>query len=203
MEYKPILTLIVGASGSGKTSLGQQLKEMGINELISHTTREIRQGEIDGQTYYYITKEEFDKLDKLEQTCYSGNYYCLSRDEVERHTEKVVYAIVDAKGVKQIQEKYGKSNTIVIYIKVTYLRMILRMLKRGDKITKIIQRIKNCIITREMKNHKLADIVIENKDLQQAKFDLMVELDSKLREKTKERKKICTKKYYTSILMKQ
>ena len=188
MEYKPIILLILGASGSGKTSLGQQLKEMGANELVSHTTRPMRQGEIDGQTYYYITKEEFDKLDKLEQTCYSGNYYCLSRDEVERHKEKVVYTIVDAEGVKQIQEKYGKSNTIVIYIKVTYLQMIYRMLKRGDKIRDIIKRIKNCIITREMKNYKLADIVIENKDLQQAKFDLMVELDEKLRKKYKERK---------------
>lgn len=185
MEYKPIISLILGASGSGKTSLGQQLKEMGADELISHTTRLIRQGEIDGQTYYYITKEEFDKLDKLEQTYYSGNYYCLSRDEVERHKEKVVYTIVDAEGVRQIKEKYGEENVIVVFIKVTYLRMILRMLKRGDKIKDIAKRIKNCIITREMKNYKIADIVIDNKDLQQAKFDLMVELDNKLREMRK------------------
>lgn len=195
MEYKPIIALIISASGGGKSVLGEFLQvELGIPKLTSHTTRKIRlkDREVNGISYYFTTKEEFDKLDKLEQTYYSGNYYCLSREEVEKHKERVVYTIVDANGVQQIQDKYGKENTIVIYIKVTYLQMIYRMLKRGDKIRDITKRIKNCIITREMKNYKLADIVIENKDLQQAKFDLMVELDNKLKKKAKERKKICT-----------
>lgn len=177
MNNKPIIILLMGASGSGKTSLSSCLREIGIPELISSTTRHKRQGEEEGKNYYYITKEEFDKLDKLEQTCYSGNYYCLSREEVERHKEKVVYAIVDAEGVRQIKEKYGEENVIVVYIKVTYLKMIYRMLKRGDKIKDIAKRIKNCIITKEMKNYKLADMIIDNNDLQQAKFDLWSEVD--------------------------
>ncbi len=174
------IILLLGSSGSGKTSLGQHLQTLGIKELISHTTRKPREGEINDVTYHFITKEEFDKLDRLEETCYSGNYYALSREEVERHKESLVYAIVDAEGVKQIRQKYGWNNVIVIYIKITYLRMIFRMLKRGDKIKDIVKRVKNCIITKEMKNYKLANIVIENKDLQQAKFDMMSKLHEKL-----------------------
>ncbi len=175
------IILLLGSSGSGKTTLGDYLKkEKGIPELISHTTRKPREGEVNGVTYHFITKEEFDKIDRLEETCYSGNYYALSREEVERHKEKLVYAIVDAEGVKQIRQKYGWENVIVVYVKITYLRMIFRMLKRGDKIKDIGKRVKNCIITKEMKNYKIANIVIENKDFQQAKFDMVSKLHEEL-----------------------
>ena len=179
MDNKPTIVLLIGTSGSGKSVLGKFLQGLGVPKLISHTTRNIRvkDGEINGVNYYFITKEEFDKLDKLEQTCYNGNYYGLSRAEVERHNDRVVYAIVDIQGVKSIKEKYGEQNVIVVYIKVTYLKMIYRMLKRGDKLKDIAKRIKTCIVTKEMENYKLADIVIENNDLRQAKFDLWSKVD--------------------------
>lgn len=44
-------------------------------ELVSHTTRAPRVGETNGKDYFFVTKEEFDKLAKVESTCYAGNYY--------------------------------------------------------------------------------------------------------------------------------
>lgn len=167
------IILLVGCSASGKTTLGFHLQSLGINELVSHTTRSKRQGEVDGVTYYYITKEEFDKIDKLEQTYYAGNYYCLSRQEVETYKEDLVYCIVDSYGVQQIQENYGKNNVIAIYIDVSCIDMIKRMRQRGDSEENIQKRIEFAIKTNEMERDlEVADYIIANTDLETQKRSL-------------------------------
>jgi len=167
------ILLLIGASASGKTVIGKYLQTLGISELISHTTRPIRQGEIPNKTYYYITKEEFVNLDKLERTYYAGNYYCLSRQEVERHNEDLVYCIVDQEGVKQIRTNYD--NVVVINIGVSYLQMFIRMLHRKDKLKDIIKRIKYAIANNEIKKDKqIADYYIKNDNLNTTKEQLNV-----------------------------
>ena len=169
METKKIL-LLQGASASGKTTIGQFIQTLGTKELISHTTRQPRKGEIDGTTYYYITKEEFDKIDKLEQTYYAGNYYCLSRQEVERHNEDLVYCIVDSEGVMQIRDTYGIENVVVIYIDVSDDQMRERMKLRGDSEEDINRRIEHCYQTKEkLIGIEMCDYAIPNVDLESAK----------------------------------
>lgn len=169
LEDNKLIYLIIGPSGSGKTTLGNFLKENGVPELISHTTRKMRKGEIDGETYYYVTKEEFDKIDKIEVSNYGGNHYCLSRKEVEEKLRKYdkVFAIVDVNGVKQIKKHYD--NVVVVYIDVTMEEMTERMKQRGDKEENIIKRLKYAIDTKEFSNKKYADIIIRNDSLERAK----------------------------------
>jgi len=169
MEKSKIL-LLEGVSGSGKSTLGEYLQTLGVSELISCTTRQPRKGEIPNKTYYYITKELFDNIDKLENTCYSGNYYCLSRQEVERHNEELVYCIVDEQGVKQIRENYGEENVIVIYVHVTMNQMKERLKARGDSEDEIKKRIDYAITNDEMnKDRELADFTIYNDNLEKSK----------------------------------
>lgn len=91
----------MGASATGKTSL---VEEVGVPTLVSHTTREQREGEIDGEDYYFINKETYDKLDKVEWTKYAGNYYCLARGEIEkklRESDKIA-VILDRHGIERL-----------------------------------------------------------------------------------------------------
>jgi len=69
-----LIYILIGPSGSGKTAIGNN---SGLVELKSHTTRNKREGENEGNPYYFITEEEFFELDKVEETEYNGNYYCL------------------------------------------------------------------------------------------------------------------------------
>lgn len=164
------ILLIIGSSASGKTTLGKFIQTLGVNELISHTTRDKRQGEQEGITYYYITKEEFDKIDKLEQTYYAGNYYCLSRQEVERHSEDLAYCIVDSEGVRQIRDAYGEENVTVIYLDVSDYQMRKRMKLRGDSEEDIRKRIEYCYQTQErLIGLEICDYAIPNVDLESAK----------------------------------
>ena len=61
------LFYIMGKSSSGKDSIYRELlenKELGLKKLMIYTTRPIRDGEQDGQEYYFVTEEIFQKLKK-------------------------------------------------------------------------------------------------------------------------------------------
>lgn len=175
------LILLIGCSTSGKNTFRDFLQILGIPKLISHTTRPIRQGEVNGETYHYITEKEFKKLDKLEYTYYAGNYYGLSREEIEKHNEDLVCCIVDIKGVESIRKNYGKENIVVINLNISLKEMVKRLYKRGSSEEEISERIKYTLENDEIKNDFLiADYTIRNNDFTKAK-QMLVLLINKLK----------------------
>ena len=91
MDYKNKILIIVGPSGVGKDTLMQKVFEKHpgfFKKGVTHTSRKIREGEKEGFNYYYVTKEEFLKLDTegglVEHNFYNGNYYGLSKMELEK-----------------------------------------------------------------------------------------------------------------------
>lgn len=65
MKNKGILTVISGFSGAGKGTLMKRLLERYPEEYalsVSVTTRQPRQGEVDGASYFFITKERFQEM---------------------------------------------------------------------------------------------------------------------------------------------
>ncbi|CAB4122219.1 Gmk Guanylate kinase [uncultured Caudovirales phage] len=103
-----ILTL-TGPSCAGKTTLERKLKDVGYEAVISTTTRQIREGEVNGQNYYYVTREEFaglvDSGRLVEHIEFGGNCYGVSVEEVERVLSrgKPVVIVVEPNGLRQIQ----------------------------------------------------------------------------------------------------
>ena len=52
---RPIIIAIVGASGSGKTTLSKYLqRKYGIPAIVSTTTRPRREGEVEGEDYFFV-----------------------------------------------------------------------------------------------------------------------------------------------------
>ena len=81
------LYIISGPSGTGKgTICSRIMEERKLSLSISMTTRAPRDGEKDGQSYYFVTKEEFEnkiKEDKmLEYAKVFDNYYGTPKDKV-------------------------------------------------------------------------------------------------------------------------
>mgnify|MGYP003293391852 CR=1 FL=1 len=114
MNGKGVLIVISGFSGAGKGTLVNRL----INEYdnyalsISMTTRAPREGETDGKSYFFVTREAFQNKIKengfLEYASYCDNYYGTPKSYVEEQLQsgKDVILEIEVQGALQIKEKY-------------------------------------------------------------------------------------------------
>jgi len=134
---KGSLFIISGPSGTGKGTVCKELvKHDNIYLSISATTRDKRLGEVDGETYFYISKEEFlsmienDKM--LEYAQYSGNYYGTPKEAVEKMLEqgKNVILEIEAQGALKVKEKMPEA--VMIFIVPPSIKELRdRLSKRG------------------------------------------------------------------------
>ena len=120
---KGLLIVISGPSGVGK---GTVLKEfmndpdLNLSYSVSMTTREKREGEVDGVNYYFVTKEEFqraiDNGELLEWAEFVGNFYGTPLKAVNdlREQGKNVILEIEVEGCRQIREKCPEALTIYI-----------------------------------------------------------------------------------------
>ena len=115
--------VVVGPSGVGKDTLMQKVfdKYPGhFKKGVTNTSRKMRPGEKEGYNYYYVSLEKFLKLiDEgalVEFNFYNGNYYGLSKKELENGTkgEKILYVIIDINGAKSIHDLKIPANFVGI-----------------------------------------------------------------------------------------
>lgn len=158
-----MIIIINGPSGSGKTTLGDYFASLGLQEIVSTTTRSPRPGEVQGVSYYFVTEAEFLAADRIEESFYSGHYYGVTKKEVEAKigNGQSAYASLDIKGVLRFKELYP-DDTIVIYLKVSRTLIKRRMSRRGESVETIRQRLMHHRATREDLNDQFADYIIYN-----------------------------------------
>ena len=114
--------VITGPSGVGKGTLIKRLLSRCPNlELsISATTREPRQGEVDGVDYHFLSAEEFERRvgekDFLEFATYSGNRYGTLRSEVERRLDAGHSVVLEIEVQGATQVRAAKPDSIQIFI---------------------------------------------------------------------------------------
>lgn len=159
------LFVVVGASGSGKTSLSQRVSRANYwTECISHTTRPMRDGEVEGETYYFVNMEEFkemnDNKEFAEKVVYDGESYGISHKEIARVMEKSahVFIIAEYNGYSQIKALYP--NAVGIFLHMSKEDCMANMLLRGDSIAKATRRIKT--YDEELANKGEFDYVVKN-----------------------------------------
>ncbi len=114
--------VITGPSGVGKGTLIKRLLER-VPDLalsVSATTRQPREGEVDGTDYHFLTEEQFqerrDADDFLEFASYSGNHYGTLNSELDRCLDKgrSVVLEIEVQGAQQVRQTRGDSVQIFI-----------------------------------------------------------------------------------------
>lgn len=107
MNYMIIVALL-GKSGSGKTTLERTMEKLGYNRIISYTTRNKRDTEINGLDYHFVTEEQFKGLIEknvlAEYAKYGGNYYGSPRPVGSLRN----VIVIEPEGFKAIKKLYGK-----------------------------------------------------------------------------------------------
>lgn len=165
--------IISGPSGVGKGTICNRLiKELNAWYSVSMTTRGIREGEVDGVNYYFISKDEFRKrIDEgklLEYNIYNDNYYGTPKDKViEKLEEGIdVFLEIDVNGAKNVKNKF--EDALLIYIAPPSMDDLrTRLLNRGTEDLETIEnRIR--IASEEQKQIDFYDYVVVNDDLEDA-----------------------------------
>ena len=117
------ILIVVGPSGVGKDTIMKKVFEKHpgtFKKGVTHTSRKMREGEKEGFNYYYVSKEEFLKLNEegglVEHNFYNGNYYGLSKMELEKGLkgDKILYAIIDINGANSVHNLKIPANFIGI-----------------------------------------------------------------------------------------
>jgi guanylate kinase len=169
--------VITGPSGSGKSVIVRGfLEEM--NDVVfsvSHTSRKRRDSEVEGQDYYFVSHEEFEKMkaeDKfVEWAVVHGNMYGTSRDEVQKKgVEKDLLLDIDVQGAQQIKESFKKA-LFVFILPPSFQELRKRLEDRGDENTESIKR-RLRIAKDEVRHYDNFDYVIINDRLERAVQDL-------------------------------
>lgn len=170
MNLETNILIISGPSGAGKSSLCNEVfkKIENLYFSISSTTRNMREGEIDGVHYNFISKDEFERGIKndefLEWAKVHNNYYGTSKSQVLKalNENKIVLFDVDVQGQKSIKKHYPKATSIFITTpnkKILESRLISRNLDSKEVIENRLNHAYN-----EMQSLNSFDFMIINDD---------------------------------------
>lgn len=117
---------LVGPSGSGKTTLAGILKEKGVDKIITTTTRQPREGEVDGIDYFFVSKEQFlediAKNNFFEHVFVHENHYGTQKNVIEKVIQdgQMGAIILDVKGAFNLKETYLE-DAVTIFLTTTQL----------------------------------------------------------------------------------
>ena len=190
------LFVISAPSGAGKTTLIKSLLENSSRDLrlgISCTTRSKRKNEINGESYFFKTKTEFQEMvkngDLLESAEVFGNLYGTPRKWVQEQLiqDTDIILELDWQGAKQIKDNYP--DAVLIFILPPSLKALQERLNKRNQDSEgdIEKRLAQAKI--EITNGISFDQVIINDDFELAINDLnlIIHLDKKI---TKERQNL-------------
>lgn len=172
------MLIITGESACGKSTVEKKLSQFfGFNKLVSYTTRQIRENEVDGVDYHFITVEKFEKLKDegffAEYATYNGwNYGTAKADCTD---DKVLVATPH--GLRQLKNNKDL-NIVSFYINVPRRDRLIKILQRGDSIEESYRRNLSDVgmfdgIADEV------DFVIHNDEYQTTSYDLANEIKEK------------------------
>lgn len=171
MQHRGVLTVISGFSGAGKGTLMKELIKKYDNYAlsVSMTTRNPREGEVDGKDYFFISREEFEKNIEegklIEHAQYVGNYYGTPADYVYSQLEagKDVLLEIEIQGALQIKEKFPE--TLLLFVTTPKAEILIERLKgRGTETIDVInKRLRRAV--EESEGIEKYDYLIVNDDL--------------------------------------
>ena len=173
------LFTISAPSGAGKTSLVKALlgkRGASVAVSVSHSTRSIRPGEVNGVAYHFVSLAEFEEMvtagEFLEHARVFDNCYGTARGSVEEllASGKHVILEIDWQGARQVKTKLP--DTVGIFILPPSREVLEQRLRaRGtDDEAIIARRMRDA--DREMSHYHDAEYLVINDDFDQALFDL-------------------------------
>lgn len=177
MNKKGLLLVMSGPSGTGKGTVCEELKkDNSIFVSVSMTSRNMRENEAEGVTYYYVSPQQFEdniKNEKmLEWAQYNGNYYGTPREAVEKMLDegKNVLLEIEVQGALQVKKNF--KDAVLIFVVPPSIEVLRqRLVDRGRE---SLEEIENRINTAKWEITKAPEYnyIVVNDDLSECVSDV-------------------------------
>jgi guanylate kinase len=193
MSRKPLLIVLSAPSGAGKSTLCRALLDRRADVMysVSCTTRAPRGGEVDGQSYFFLTPEEFARRvvqgDFLEHAEVHGNRYGTLRRTVEDAMQAgcSILMDIDVQGARQVRaalqalppDHLVRAGFVDIFIQAPSMdELRRRLISRGEDRADVIEmRLQNAM--REVNDALLYRYALVNDALDRALGELLAIID--------------------------
>ncbi|MBU0632992.1 guanylate kinase [bacterium] len=180
MKSSGAILVLSGPSGAGKSSLIKKVSsELGEYYFsISTTTRPMRDGEVHGKDYYFVSAEEFKKdIEEeqfLEYAVVHGNYYGTSVKPVKEALKagKLVVFDIDVQGNMSVKNRFSDITTSIFITTPSLKELEHRLRFRGTDKEEIIQN-RISMAKREVQRISEYEFFIVNEDLEKAAKHLL------------------------------
>lgn len=178
LETAPVILIIAAASGTGKSSLARALveSEPSVVLSVSHTTRKIGHGEIDGREYFFVSEQTFKKMADAghfaEYARVYEHYYGTSKKTITDNLESGLSVVLDIdwQGAQQVARQFECAVRVFLLppsIDILRTRLINR---KRDPDKAIQSRLQMAI--EDMKHYTEFDYVVLNDNFDAALQDL-------------------------------
>lgn len=179
------LIVVSGPSGAGKSTLIRQALDT-VPQLaysVSATTRNPRPGEVNGQHYIFLSREEFERWIEagyfLEWAEYSGNLYGTPEHRVEELLDSGLSVIleIELQGARKVREK--RPDAVMVFVRAPSLEETRRRLE--ERATETSDAVESRMTTalKEVAAREEFDHEVINADRDRARED-MIELMRKI-----------------------
>lgn len=124
LKEEEMIFVFTGPDGSGRKTVADMVgTTLGLNKVISYTTRSRRPAEVDGQDYHFISREQFDQAEQngefVETVEIDGMKYGIKSRDIEEmfSNNDFIYLILNSEGARTLKKIYGdKVTRIFVYV---------------------------------------------------------------------------------------
>ena len=175
MQRRGLMLVLSSPSGAGKTTISRRLlqSDPDIVMSVSATTRKPRLNEIDGQDYFFVTPDKFERSAKngefLEYATVFGNRYGTPRAAVEKALEsgKDVLFDIDWQGTQQLRQQ-ARDDMVSVFVYPPSMSELERRLRIRAQDSEDVVRERMSKAANELSHWAEYDYLVKNEDIQRA-----------------------------------
>ena len=135
-----MLVILSGVAGAGKDTIKREIvrRMENVKTIPSYTTRAPREGDVPGETYVFLTKEEFEEKirngEVYEYDIHHNHYYGTSKKFLnEAAQDGIVIKDIDVNGTEKLKEELKDIKIVTIFLRVPKEELRHRLENRVDK----------------------------------------------------------------------
>ena len=185
-----MLVILSGVAGAGKDTIKKELiaRMENVESLPSITSRNKREGDIEGKTYHFVSKAEFEEMIRngefYEYDIHHNNYYGVSKKILNDKLKsgKIIVKDIDVNGTQNLIDLLKNDTKIItIFLRVPKEELKRRLVERVDKPSEeeIILRLNR--FDYEESKISLYDYVIKNNDFEKTVQIIMTIIENEMK----------------------